>query len=396
MKLHRELTMESTSQLENLPTEILLHILTHFDDIHCLWNLIASSPASYRVFSQYKEEIFWHALLESNIPLQTQEIIRFVIQLRAGAFKKTNFDEVIAKIKEREAGIVLGSSEELGYDFPTKDSSAVPSLRVLRSILCKAAQIHCLSRSCIDWYMQQLIVAKSNGRVTWDSDNETATKPSWIEEQRVIRAFWRLQLIFELESAVQASQLRFSSQNTGTIDRLNIRVLYDSTTSNLKAAYNEVMTVVEYLQNLESNRKQPVTLHNRLPSPVWSLKDITPSTLRMPATTAMRKSALVLPTDGLWIVDSLSRGVHSPIKYSGFDPYRQMGFAIWDRHRIAKMGLVSPPGQGRVTGLGSYFPQWLQLLSGSDLARAEEIMQHVEEQGERLVPLQPVIQDNAS
>ncbi|KAF4830641.1 hypothetical protein CGCSCA4_v014222 [Colletotrichum siamense] len=388
---------ESTSQLENLPTEVLLQILAHIDDVHCLWNVITSSPASFRVFSQYSADIFWQSVSESTITPQTQDIIRFVIQLRAGAHEETGLDEIFRKIKDREAGIVLGKSEEAGYDFESRDASKVPSLSVLRSVLSTAAQVHCLTRSCIDHNLQQLIDAKARGRLEWAPEDDRARRPSWVEEQRVLRAFWRLQLIYELKLAVTTSRVRDTLGTSHHANDFDIQSFYDSSNSNLKVAYHEVMTAIEYVRRLKTCRRNSSGSEtHRLPRLTWPAKDIEPSSRRVPPSSAMRRSSLVLPADGLWIVDSMSRGAHSPIKYAGFEPYRALGFAIWDRHRLAELGLASPPGHGRVTGLGSYFSYWLRLLDSCDLARAEEVMREVENQGGRLGPLQPMIQDNAS
>ncbi|KAH0430060.1 hypothetical protein CcaCcLH18_08006 [Colletotrichum camelliae] len=388
---------ESTSQLENLPTEVLLQILAHVDDVHCLWNVITSSPASYRVFNQYSAEIFSQSISDSIITPQTQDIIRFVIQLRAGAHEKTGLDEIIRKIKDREAGIVLGKSEEAGYDFASRDVSRVPSLSVLRTVLSTAAQVHCLTRACIDHHLQQLIDAKARGQLEWAPGDERARKPSWVEEQRVLRAFWRLQLIFELRLAANTLRVQHTPGTRDWMDDFDIESFYDSSNSNLKVAYHEVMTAIKYVRHLETGgRSSSGSKTDRLPQLTWPAKDIKPSSSRVPTSSAMRRSSLVLPADGLWIVDSMSRGAHSPIKYAGFEPYRALGFAIWDRHRLADLGLASPPGHGRVTGLGSYFSYWLRLLDVNDLARAEEVMREVENQGGRLGPLQPMIQDNAS
>uniref|UniRef100_L2G4F1 F-box domain-containing protein n=1 Tax=Colletotrichum fructicola (strain Nara gc5) TaxID=1213859 RepID=L2G4F1_COLFN len=387
---------ESTSQLENLPTEVLLQILAHIDDVHCLWNVITSSPASYRVFNQYSAEIFWQSISESTITPQTQDIICFVIQLRAGAHEDTGLDEIMRKIKDREAGIVLGKSEEAGYDFENRNASKVPSLGILRSVLSTAAQVHCLTRSCIDHNLQQLIDAKAKRRLEWAPEDERSRRPSWVEEQRVLRAFWRLQLIFELKLAVTTSRVRDTPGTSGHANDFDIQSFYDSSNSNLKVAYHEVMTAVEYVRHLARRRNNSDSETHRLPQLTWPAKDIQPSSRRVPTTVAMRRSSLVLPADGLWIVDSMSRGAHSPIKYAGFEPYRALGFAIWDRHRLPELGLASPPGHGRVTGLGSYFSYWLRLLDARDLAQAEEVMREVENQGGRLGPLQPMIQDNAS
>ncbi|KAF5520196.1 hypothetical protein CGCA056_v008179 [Colletotrichum aenigma] len=388
---------ESTSQLENLPTEVLLQILAHIDDVHCLWNVITSSPASYRVFNQYSTEIFWQSISESIITPQTQDIIRFVIQLRAGAHKETGLDEIMRKIKDREAGIVLGKSEETGYQFANRDASKAPSLSVLRTVLSTASQVHCLTRSCIDHHLQQLIDAKARGRLEWAPEDERARKPSWVEEQRVLRAFWRLQLIYELKLAVTTSRVRDTPGVSDHVNDFDMQSFYDSSNSNLKVAYHEVMTAIEYVRHLKARRRNSSDSEtHRLPQLTWPAKDIEPSARRVPTSSAMRRSSLVLPADGLWIVDSMSRGAHSPIKYAGFEPYRALGFAIWDRHRLAELGLASPPGHGRVTGLGSYFSYWLRLLNARDLAQAEEVMREVENQGGRLGPLQPMIQDNAS
>ncbi|TDZ35494.1 hypothetical protein C8035_v009168 [Colletotrichum spinosum] len=385
--------MESPLQFEQLPTEVLVDILASICDIHCLWSLLLASPASHRVFNRYSEEIFWPAISDSIVPSQTQEVVSFILLLRAGAFRTTKLDDIIRKIKDREAGIVLGKSEELGYDFPTADTSKRPSLGDKRRILSLAAQVHCLSRSCIDHCLNQLAVARAEKRADWTGADDQIRRPSWVEEQRVVRAVWRIQLVFELKRAARSGLVLCARDDAA--DELNIQDFYDSSTSNLKAAHHEVMTAAEYLDHVHGTAR-PAASREGLPAPTWPLYNFSPSSLRMPTTGALRRSSMVLPTDGLWIVDSMSRGAHSPIKFAGFGPYRALGFAIWDRHRLADMGLASPPGQGRVTGLGSYFSYWLRLLSADDVVKAEEAMREVESQGGRLGPLQPMIQDNES
>lgn len=390
-------TQESLSQFENLPTEVLLQILVQISDIHCLWNLLISSPIASHIFNQYSNDIFWPAISNSIVPSQTQDIIRCIVSLRAGAFRNTPLDHLVRKIRDREAGIVLGQSSDMSYSFPTMDSARIPSLDVLRSVLATASRIHAMSRLCISHYLDRLLLARAEGRLEESSQWPKSDRLSWVEEQRIIRAFWRIQLVFELRLAARTSQVRNSPQHVKELNDLDIGAFYDSSTSNLKAAYHEVMTVLEYLRGTKLfSGVKTVTLLGRIPSPDSSPESIAPSTIAMPVTSATRGSALVLPADGLWIVDSMARNTHSPIKYAGFQPYRSLGFAIWDRDRLARLGLASPPGQGRVTGLGSYFSFWVRLLSPQDINRAEKRMREAEHRGGRLEPLQPMIQDNAS
>ncbi|KAK2018036.1 hypothetical protein LZ32DRAFT_599919 [Colletotrichum eremochloae] len=392
------MAQESDARFEDLPTEILLQILTQINDIHCLWNLLISSPAAGRVFNQYCDDIFWPSVRDGVIPPQTQDVIRCIVSLRSGAFRSTPLDQLASKIRDREAGIVLGQSSELGYNLPTMDTTAKPSLTVMRSILAVASQVHALSRLCISHYLATLSAAKAGGRLDTAPEGLVDGQPSWVEEQRTIRAFWRVQLVLELNLAARTFQVVQSSDDgTGDARELDVEAFYDSTTSNLKVAYHEVMTAVDFLkENVLGETPYNVTVLNRMPSNKRPAMSISPSTARMPLDSATRRSSLVLPADGLWIVDSMARNAHSPIKYAGFGPYRKMGFAIWDRERLARLGLASPPGHGRVTGLGSYFSFWLNLLDTYEMSRAEERMREAECRGGRLDPLQPMIQDNAS
>ncbi|KAK1974110.1 hypothetical protein LZ30DRAFT_608892 [Colletotrichum cereale] len=383
----------SDAYFENLPTEVLLQILTQVTDIHCLWNLLISSPAAGRVFNKYCDDVFWPSVLDGIIPSQTQDVIRCIVSLRSGAFRKTPLDQLAGKIRDREAGIVLGQSSELGYSLPTMDTTAKPSLTVMRSVLAVASQVNALSRLCIGHYLATLSAAKAEGRLDPASEKSVDDRPSWVEEQRAIRAFWRVQLVLELNLAARTSKVQSSGRGTDAPTELDVEAFYDSTTSNLKVAYHEVMTAVDFLKGGDFGKTlSPATLSNRMPSNDCP----SPSTAGMPLDSATRRSSLVLPADGLWIVDSMGRNAHSPIKYAGFGPYRRMGFAIWDRERLARLGLASPPGHGRVTGLGSYFPFWLNLLDPLEMSRAQEKMREAECRGGRLDPLQPMIQDNAS
>ncbi|GKT61841.1 hypothetical protein ColTof4_02529 [Colletotrichum tofieldiae] len=391
------MAQEPDAHLETLPTEVLLQILTQISDIHCLWNLLISSPAASRVFNQYSHDIFWASVFDSIIPAQTQDVIRFILSLRAGAFRSTPLDQLVRKIRDREAGIVLGQSSELGYSLPNMDNTAKPSLSVLRSVVAVASQVHALSRLCIDHYLASLAAATTERRLDTAPEWLANDQPSWVEEQRTIRAFWRIQLVLELNFAERTSQVQSSAEGNKSLEKLEIETFYDSNTSNLKVAFHEVMSAVDFLKGSGfCGNSSSISLSNRLPSPNRPAKDISPSTAGMPLNPATRRSSLVLPADGLWIVDSMGRNAHSPIKYAGFGPYRNMGFAIWDRERLAKMGLASPPGHGRVTGLGSYFSLWLKLLNPQEMCRAGERMREAECRGGRLDPLQPMIQDNAS
>ncbi|KXH44276.1 hypothetical protein CSIM01_08056 [Colletotrichum simmondsii] len=386
---------------EGFPTEVLLQILTQIDDVHYLWNLLISSPIASRVFNQYSDDIFWPAVTENNIPSQTQKVIRCIISIRSGAYKNTPHLTLAARISDREAGIVLGQSSDSDYILPTMDTTKKPDLPVMRSVLATASRLHSLSRLCIKYYQDSLVAAKMEGRL--DAPELPAhDKLSWCEEQRIIRAFWRVQVVLEMNLAARRSLLLGTKvDGKGPEDLktevLDIQSFYDSTTTNFKAAYHEVMTAVDYLKSLSTSKTDSATaLMYRMPSPDSSIEDISPSSRGMPATPETRRSALVLPADSLWIVDSMGRNAHSPMKFAGFEPYRRMGFAIWDRNRLAGLGLASPPGHGRVTGLGSYFPLWVKLLGSQDMARAEGKMREVECRGGRLDPLQPMIQDNAS
>ncbi|UQC76231.1 uncharacterized protein CLUP02_17744 [Colletotrichum lupini] len=281
------------------------------------------------------------------------------------------------------------------------DTTKKPDLPVMRSVLATASRLHSLSRLCIRHYQDSLIAAKREGRL--DAPELSAhDKLSWCEEQRMIRAFWRVQVVLEMNLAARRSQL-LGTKVEGKVPKdlktevLDIQSFYDSTSTNFKAAYHEVMTAVDYLKSLSTSKTDSATaLVDRMPSPESSIEDISPSSRGMPATPDTRRSALVLPADSLWIVDSMGRNAHSPMKFAGFEPYRRMGFAIWDRNRLARLGLASPPGHGRVTGLGSYFSSWVKLLESQDMARAEDKMREAECRGGRLDPLQPMIQDNAS
>ncbi|KAJ0166834.1 hypothetical protein CTA2_5665 [Colletotrichum tanaceti] len=397
----KAMPQRSDAHLESLPTEVVLQILTQIADVHCLWNLLVSSPVASRVFDQYSDDVFWPSVADGIAPSQTQDAIRCIVALRAGAFRSTPVDQLVGKIRDREAGIVLGRSLDQGYyGISTMDTTAKPSLRVMRSVLAVAGRIHALSRLCIGHYLARLAAAKTDGRLDaapgWLDD----VRPSWIEEQRITRAFWRVQLVLELNVAARTSLVQSPvDMSDGAPGELDIESFYDSDTSNLKVAYHEVMTAMEFLEGLgfrgDHDPTRPISL-GRLPLPIHSQMDMSPSMDGMPANSVCRRSSLVMPADGLWIVDSMARNAHSPIKYAGFRPYRNLGFAIWDRERLARMGLASPPGNGRVTGLGSYFPCWLGLLDPHEMAQAEGKMREAECRGGRLNPLQPMIQDNGS
>lgn len=256
-----------------------------------------------------------------------------------------------------------------------KITSQVPA-NILRVILVTHRKITCLTISCLSFYLKRFKPLRpshlADDKYFFESqdifvDGEFSHfypawqkwpavtpcpvvdigPPTWVEEQRVLRAFWRVQLVHDMRSLRDIADWDFMN-----LDGMSVVGLYDVPTQDLEGqCYIEptifqqdgllehelIWAAVEYMeeerQAIETRTFLETKRDWQVPTPQVAresdiLDDDTSDTYTLFC--RMSRSWTQHPTGGQC---SLSQHV-------SFTPFRRLGFAIWGSERMSKYGFL--------------------------------------------------------
>ncbi|KXH59342.1 hypothetical protein CSAL01_09147 [Colletotrichum salicis] len=205
-----------TANLDGLPPEILEQIIFSVTDLRSIYHIVAASPAASRVFesSQVGPKALDNVSSVSMSP-DVVQLIRLVSLVRAStseylsAPSLQDFVERYTKCQGRSDSSVSSVAPDLAT------SLRLQSPHLVRGILLTARRICCLTWACLEYYRSQwpsVTPAHLESPFRWGVGYEkpwrqnprgTLYEPQpigpacWMEEQRVMRGFWRVQLLFE-------------------------------------------------------------------------------------------------------------------------------------------------------------------------------------------------------
>ncbi|KAL6864598.1 hypothetical protein J3F83DRAFT_145043 [Trichoderma novae-zelandiae] len=437
-KLNPDISSPSTPpNIEHIPDKILLQVITRLPGLDALWNLLAASPRCFRLFNSQPlaviERIF--SSPASVLPPKIQELVRAVILTRGGTLPFNNLDELkyrfiqhkvpVPTIKDKTC-ITLGPDALKNGDIPAS---------VYRSVVATAHHISALAHACLSSYLSQVYnpsifapqhaqLPLPNYRIRGSNPPEgdqtpawhqvffgvpcevvDAGPPSWVEEMRVVRALWVIQLVGDVRCFV----LRNMSSSGWSYDDIN-RTLpkwadalaHDGTTMSSGAA--EIRTVLAYLEHLGvTNKGEPFYKLPKLPPDAKPVNPVTPlpdpceatwggigiiynygheivklppppearkrasgpqlsqSSLRGQTRTSLDKESPAVTTLRHFTEGGSRYGL--PITNARFDTYRPFGLALWDRRRLCLLGLL---GEGPMDerDLDYYCFAWESLMDG--------------------------------
>jgi len=201
--------------------------------------------------------------------------------------------------------------------------------------------------------------------------------PSWIEQYRVVRSLWRLQLYYTLTnvSARSVSVHHLDAMLTSHPDEALRRIWGHLRPWEL----DEIDCVHDYLGQVdislaESEYKVSVQ-HASLPSLSFEMDTATSATILLDTPSASDETIFLwhqdlelaqYASDGYNSFHSYGlRSLMSPLKESSSKHFRRLGFGIWDLKRMASLELLNapkefrPPREGEVkpgpTEVGSHF-----------------------------------------
>ncbi|EJP68733.1 uncharacterized protein BBA_02735 [Beauveria bassiana ARSEF 2860] len=234
---------------EDLPYELLLHILCNLPDLTTLDALLRGSPAAYRLFDQgaCAAEIFECVLSDGCVCDHVQVLMRQVALLRSGArpfppgyteytpwpvapgiasFRRQVIEESLRHSSRQKAS-------PAGFAPRRLDRDTEPC--ILRSVLVTARRLTATSLDCLRFYLDELArmtseqqqvynVNGNNGNGNGNGNNYDAVgsvaalPPAWSEEQRCVRTLWRLQLIFDVKRAARRGTLGWSKKDLKSLE----------------------------------------------------------------------------------------------------------------------------------------------------------------------------------
>lgn len=436
--------------LELLAPELLQNIMIFLPDFDSLWNLLQASPHALHTFNAAALPIT-ETILSSHgslLPPKIQELIRAVILARACALPFQSLDEFHLDFIHG----TLPKTNQINHTYYTLSpeilAAAAPSATIIISVISTACHISALTHACLASYLalvreprifapQHCLNASFNYRARRDEEGRhkypwqlklrgqpfkitDAGPPSWVEQMRVRRALWIVQLVGEVRRAAsnQASnQVQGLKWPRGDIDKMRLmspEALAAHPTARV-GPDEEIKTVNEYLIDLCWNYGAEHTYY-RLPQPPPGITQYGWDTQQPEACEWTRggrgcsydygyKTVIVEPTPEELELDipilstdandlgqtrsalhsmvpsaehfSLQYSSLSPLRGIAFDSFRRLGLAIWDRKRCHLLGLMNgirtEADQGHPPPF--YYFAWESLLSEEEVSKVKAVLE---------------------
>ncbi|KAK2051687.1 hypothetical protein LY76DRAFT_673941 [Colletotrichum caudatum] len=384
------------SSLDMLPREILILILAELPDVRALYQLIRASPAACRLYTAVGAEVLERVLARS-VPPQIHELTRLARAISASTPTSPIAPSFTAFLDQH----IRPAADDDEY-FP----SSPPLGRVrggekeLRRVLSIARRIACLTPICIAAYRERcLSITPSHKTERGGPPQGSASKPwtdrfegapyrpqdvgppTWIEEQRVVRGLWRLQVFHELKTALSEGRTGWPDEDKQRAAGMTPEDLFDGWRPQLE----ELLTVADFVRGYTAGpgveegfavRDRDMRLPNPPAgddeAPSWPVLCQPPPTDAWPGW-ARRLNA---PAAAWAFFSYLHASPRSPIRGVEFWPFRRLGLAVWGREKLARLELTNPAGsaasRGPLRGREDVEFTWRSLLPGEYLVRLEQ------------------------
>ncbi|KAG6036735.1 hypothetical protein E4U41_005523 [Claviceps citrina] len=438
---------EASTGFESLPCEIILEILPRITDLASLYNILRASPAALAVFNRNNPADITESVLSSGYTCQQiQSMVRFGAVQRSLKLPPWHDEEFMKFIfqepMQAERRVSTYEPERLAHD--TKLSVIHELLRTARDIT--NVSLHCLSDSLrLFRSLRPRRPVNTDFRfIAWTHPPETEElevmdigPPTWTEEQRVMRAFWRLQVAYDalcasftrelppnygvreshchlygpaVHRSVRHSQPSSIEEDCYDVQRpalysAGMHRTHQTRSKTPSPEYYEIVSVVDYIgerfgqelaDELASNHTyvESILLQYLAPfSEEDEYRDVAPEledTVRqwpMPMPACNDEMALLRPSPAVKRIFDMSlvgrdggKGPPSSVA-SVFDPFNRYGLAFWCEERLQGYGLATSkadhasPLQDQVNGT------WLSLLTPDELAFVRESLMKNESTG---------------
>lgn len=378
----------SSFSFERLPPEIHERIILSIGDARSIYHLIVASPAASHLFedSRIGPKVLEHAITDSMEP-QVSELVRLVGIIRTTipeTAPASSLQDFLSQCDHRQKD----EESSLNPALPLSISLQGQSRQTIRSIILLIRRIYFLTAACLEHYRNRCLSitpahveglatyesAKRTWHCTWKQYQPRNIGPfSWVEEQRVMRMFWKLQMLNELKRAVLEGRLYWEMVDSPWEDHA------DSLFGSPSSRKEEFLTVVDFINHVRRSSADAQDLLF-LPNPAWKEKSATkwPDSASPPGTNSRgnRDDLLIMdPESRFFFAMQSNISPRSPIRGIPFWPYRELGMAIWEQDTLVKLGLWrqhdGPEDRPSSVDLDIAFT-WRSLLSQEVLAEVHK------------------------
>jgi hypothetical protein len=406
---------------DRVPAEVLLQVAQRLPDLASLYAFAVALPAVYRLLRRYGGDIVEAILSDpSHTTAQTRDLIRLVVLARTTPALPAAWT-VDSLVKHFLRPTMM-------WKAPPDDPCVpppVPPAGLPLSILGTAARVHHWVPLCLAHYLGRLRDAQTRLRRPGDPgfnythgygpddamvpgwqrrcdgvpyDTPVMGPPSWVEEQVVARAFWRLQLFYDLQRAAREGRLdgAWPPDDVQKLCDITLDGLFSQAAHALLSQHQELLTVAEFLQDATGQASSVTTVPAAVTEPASA-----PFVLQaIPETddhwtypplygTVYEPQGLRARSQVDLYLTSVLHEEQSPIRGAPARLFRQVGIAIWDDDRLASLGLKNEP---RRRGLprppsryfAHYWFQWRSILNQDELRSVDEDLEKREREQDRL------------
>ncbi|KAF6817561.1 hypothetical protein CPLU01_13543 [Colletotrichum plurivorum] len=388
------------ASFEDLPSEVVLDVLAYVADVPTLDHLLLASPNASRVFDAYGPEIVDRIFAKSVIP-EIRFIMRAVALMRRSTIDKPPQAD-ITLFFEHHMDTSRAFHKSL-YSWRREDNAAFKGLLRNRSnevppnafsakeLLLLARRTAIRAQKCLRRAHERFLASAPfrpaerefcYGMYPWDEPLDgvsfapkDAGPPSWIEMQRMVRGFWRLQLLDEITLAVATRRVGWGDTDEdvlpGALEEFYFNVLdyghrrrpedlryYLYSHMGWGSQAEEVRMAQDFLKETTTNSTEPSGLAQAIDRPKRTQADVSPGaegigvyrkvTLWPDGTGWPPKSTsrwsplrhLKFDTPGWKVCQRLTVARGSPLKNVPMREFRRMGFLVWEEKRLKAMGLL--------------------------------------------------------
>jgi hypothetical protein len=215
------------------PEELRIKIIKLSPDPFSLRNLAHASPAMGRVLKRYPLEIL-EFVLDVTVPAETRRLMSAVL--------KGRFSRFPASLSEAQKVAKIDSTTAIEMRSSRLNQTAA----AVRSLLATAENVHAWSHACLEHLIRKsmelrpsTLIKLGTGRKFWEEFEMAESRddyllqytglPSWVEEQRMIKAFWRIQFFLELQDAGDKGRLgtHWRGQEVDVLSKSSLDDFYD-------------------------------------------------------------------------------------------------------------------------------------------------------------------------
>ncbi|RJE24065.1 hypothetical protein PHISCL_03601 [Aspergillus sclerotialis] len=343
---------------DDLPPELVMMILREIDDPLTLGSMLNASPRAMRVFHLSPTDITGPVLYPGE-GSAIHDMICIVAAIRMGKITSPSlnhfYNQYISRIGQ------TGGSRTLEHILDTMNRNDSNRCRWIPETVYK---VRWHTKRCLKYYMDRFMTLRTERprdpnfqyanhplppwrrRVVsyWPATYSTG-RPTAQEEFLVLRAFWRLQIEYELQNAYIAGILHWPQDEASLFPFDRSQIWAESDDDEFKAI---MATVSEYVR-ANKDQDYPIIADNdtqtlrRLPrtQKSWSFTYRAPDDLPE-SLECDDESIRAHPQPGVQFWDMLCWDPFSPLQGIPFDHFVQFGFAIWDLQRFCARYLLSP------------------------------------------------------